>query len=283
MRILLDGTDEEKEKYKAFIRLHQRVFSNSTFADWEKANPEDAKTLLSRYRREVALDESLSYDSIMEQGVVLSQPLEGVESESYEQAIAIISGFREELVRGGISRERAQQLSESKDYSGIEWEFDRETSSSAATNFFQMTKGLGSKTLKRFVKKDFRASANRGLEEIDIGSFPVESILWHELGHHLEYEDDRIKEAATAWRSRRATSTTPEPLGGPYDKDEMALPGRYLSPYVGKVYKHGSTEVCSMGLERFVSAEAMLEFWKQDKSHFQFIWGVVRNEVFADL
>ena len=61
-----------------------------------------------------------------------------------------------------------------------------------------------------------------------------------------------------------------------YTDDELALPDHFFDPYVGRVYEWGSTEVFSMGLERFESAESMVNFLADDEEHFALVLGALR-------
>jgi len=62
-----------------------------------------------------------------------------------------------------------------------------------------------------------------------------------------------------------------------YNEDEKALPGRYIHPYVGKIYKEGHTEVISVGVEHFASPRLMRELYQKDKEHFHYALGVLLN------
>ena len=125
-------------------------------------------------------------------------------------------------------------------------------------------------------------SGNPGM--INVGRAPSKesqiTVFWHEFGHHLEYSNPEYKQAATEWRNARATSDKPvklsalDPFAG-YKDDEVALPGRFIHPYVGKVYARGSTEVISMGLERFSRPSDMADFYRKDREHFLLILGML--------
>lgn len=104
--------------------------------------------------------------------------------------------------------------------------------------------------------------------------------LWHEFGHHIEFEDDNVKAAANDFIQQRRDGSPPQRLnelapGSNYNDDEMAYPGRFIDPYMGKVYDDGGTEVISMGLEGFRSTETMRKLYRDDPELFTFMLGVL--------
>jgi hypothetical protein len=155
-----------------------------------------------------------------------------------------------------------------------------------------------------FRKDDSRASATPpvlfpdiGLRAGQISLKPEASIddqlraFWHEFGHHLEYSNYSYWKAATEWRQSRSASDTPVSLReiapfSNYGKEEVAFPGTYIDPYVGKFYDHSGvrareewntpTEVISVGLENFASFDTMAGFYRKDREHFLLILGMLR-------
>jgi hypothetical protein len=83
--------------------------------------------------------------------------------------------------------------------------------------------------------------------------------------------------------------------GSNYASDEEAYAGSFIHPYVSKYYPDNwpSTEVVSMGVERFASAATILDFYLRDRAalkgtggavekepvlgHFPFVLGLVRD------
>jgi hypothetical protein len=104
--------------------------------------------------------------------------------------------------------------------------------------------------------------------------------VFHEVGHHVEYSWKGLYEICLAFRKLRATSDTPVrlqellPHGG-YDADEMAFPGRYIHPYVGKVYQRKATEVLTMGFQHFQNPKALASLAVRDPEHFLLTLGAV--------
>ena len=129
----------------------------------------------------------------------------------------------------------------------------------------------------------------------------------HELGHQLEGKQPWIKNMTDEWlkqrlekgrnalREKLAKSKDPhkvseinkairkyelrqltkiEPHGG-YESYEKAYEDDFLTPYVGKVYNTGDTEIVSMGLEWMFNNPA--EFHAKDPDHFDLILRILKG------
>lgn len=132
-------------------------------------------------------------------------------------------------------------------------------------------------------------------------SSPDRAIVFHELGHVVEYTDKSIKDAAFEFIMSRAASMKLKSMNavssGGYRLDEKCLAGDFIDPYIGKLYPNDGvdfndengkplkefnptadmiecTEVISMGLERLETPEAAAKFAAQDPEMFAFIVGV---------
>lgn len=143
------------------------------------------------------------------------------------------------------------------------------------TDFYQVTGGNGAQ-VNRVLATEERAYADTTARDINIGwgkdEAGTRTSLFHEAGHVMEESNDTLFHAMNGFRAARATAP-PQPIGGPYDADEVAFPGNYISPYVGKVYdttrpNSSSTEVLAMGLQHFSSADDMATLYRQDPEHF---------------
>jgi hypothetical protein len=103
------------------------------------------------------------------------------------------------------------------------------------------------------------------------------STLYHEFAHHIEFSDNGLLSAAKDWRNRKAGNGKLQRLSDltqnkGYGDDEVALADSYLIEYVGKVYPdQAATEVVSVGLEHFSTAEGMLRLRSEAKDHFDFV------------
>jgi hypothetical protein len=150
-------------------------------------------------------------------------------------------------------------------------------------DFFQFTKGAGSRSLKELVPERDRAWAHQNGK---IGIVPHDQnraeTLWHEMGHHAEFEKPELRDALASWVRSRSTSPRPKYLKdltrNPHYGNETAYPDHFVDPYVGKVYGDNSTEVMSMGMQYFKDAESMLGLYRKDKEHFYLIVGAIRGD-----
>ena len=125
-----------------------------------------------------------------------------------------------------------------------------------------------------------RASAVINTGTIDIDHSFDRKTLFHELSHLLE-SDGSVKEANQSFIQKRATGA-PEQLRAltnnrAYSSDEIALPDHFFSPYVGKVYQSGATEVASMGVQQFSSLQNMYSLYESDREMFDLMIGMMQG------
>lgn len=105
--------------------------------------------------------------------------------------------------------------------------------------------------------------------------------LWHEAGHHIEA--DPVARAAAALyirqRSEDGRQYTLRSLTGNrgYGPGEVALKGGFFSPYVGKIYRGGVTEVFSMGCETFANPALLATRMEKDPQTLEFVLGYLRS------
>ncbi len=144
-------------------------------------------------------------------------------------------------------------------------------------DFFYVTGGKGSSSIKRLQFSSDRAWASES-GGINTGSSFSRRVLWHEAGHHQEFESLNLEDAANSWMRSRATSQLPEQLSkltgiSQYGDNETALPDNFVDPYVGKVYSSRATEVISVGIEHFHDHKTMKDLYEKDPEHFAFMVG----------
>jgi hypothetical protein len=152
-----------------------------------------------------------------------------------------------------------------------------------AADVFELTGGKGARSIGIVIQSDDRAWAMNlqkdGYNVVNVGKGASRETLMHETAHHIEYENPNIAKSSQEFVKSRA-SGPPQQLkeltGRNYRDDEIAYPDKFISPYVGKITNTGySSEVISMGLERFSSPKAMQEFYKADPEHFYFTLGAM--------
>lgn len=148
------------------------------------------------------------------------------------------------------------------------------------TEFARITGGkLG--PLKKIGRSDDRAFAKRtGFINAGIRYNSATSrrrVLFHEMGHHVEFGDKNLLQENKNWVVSKATGPlTPlsELTGLDYPPSERALPDDFVDPYVGKLYTF-ATEVESVGLEHFVNGFSMAELYRDDPDHFFLVLGTI--------
>lgn len=126
------------------------------------------------------------------------------------------------------------------------------------------------------VRSEKRAHYKGAEKGIDIGRMRKElrEVMFHEYAHGLEVSDRRVLAAALTFRSAKATNNVAAHIQG-HGPNEFGLPGNYIHPYAGKIYKgDNGTEIISMGAERFADAKTMAEFHKRDPDHFYLIMAI---------
>lgn len=107
----------------------------------------------------------------------------------------------------------------------------------------------------------------------------VTRVLFHEIGHHLEFDNPAVKEASQRFIKRKATGPV-QPLNDImgvdyYGKDEVAYPDHFVVPYAGKIYKSGWTEITSIGVENLSTKEKAVNFYLDHPDHFWHMVGVL--------
>lgn len=188
--------------------------------------------------------------------------------------------------QSGVSKDEAMNMAKRTrfDLHSVPWESIQQTRQHLSS-FFELTGGRGSTSITKITRTNDRAFAKwEGI--VNIGSYPTADVLFHEFGHHIEFEDNNITLAAAKWRNSRETpGTRVEKLskitGNPdYRDDEVAVQDKFIDPYVGKVYPRNpqgksATEVISMGIEHFANPELMQHLHEKDPQHFHFIVGLL--------
>lgn len=177
----------------------------------------------------------------------------------------------------------------------------QKTDTAKALRDFYLLSGGKVKTLEVIEKSSDRAFANETKKVINTGDGKIlkkdangnisgdynsdyqRRIIFHEAAHHIEYSNPDIKKAAGEFIRLKATSQNPVKLkdltGNPNYKDnEVALPDKFISPYVGKIYQKGTTEVISMGVEHFADPKSLAKLRREDPDHFNFILGILSKK-----
>ena len=178
----------------------------------------------------------------------------------------------------GYSEEKTQAILDSLEWDNVRSPTKKKVKT-ALEDFLNLTGGKGSQSLEIIVLDDDRPYASQS-GDINIGRERGDRspTIFHEMGHHLEFSEKGSEKAARTWIESRATGKPRKlsqltPLD--YDDDEIAIPDKFIDPYVGKIYEDKSTEVYAMGLQHFVSAKEMETLYRQDPEHFHLIVGAI--------
>ena len=125
-----------------------------------------------------------------------------------------------------------------------------------------------------------RACAKLEKNQISVDSHFSKKTLFHEMGHLLE-NDQKIQRTAQEFltsrikpgvRPVRLNRLDPDAM---YHPSEMAFQDAFFSPYVGKYYPNGVTEVISMGVQMFSNPGLMLDLYSRDLEMFNMIYGML--------
>jgi hypothetical protein len=138
----------------------------------------------------------------------------------------------------------------------------------------------------QFDEADTRASASDSGNRIRSRRDVSASTVAHETGHHIEFNDPDAKRAANAFLDKRLAESgeairplndiaKAKGLKPTYDDHETGFEDGFHSPYVGKRYSDGFTEVVSMGVQRMF--DDPVGFARQDPEYFQMIITVTQG------
>lgn len=136
---------------------------------------------------------------------------------------------------------------------------------------------------RAFCAYGYRKTASGG-EDIGVIGMGTQSrdvkTLWHEMGHWLEHNNPMVRGIVKAWFEKRTAGEKPVRLKSlmphcNFGKDEIALKDNFISPYMGKVYDAGSTEIVSMGLEYLSDPVTAAELASKDPDMFSLMVKII--------
>lgn len=155
-----------------------------------------------------------------------------------------------------------------------------------AADFYRLVPNGPDPSGVRLVHNDPRPEAGRN-GALNVGDAPTAGVIFHELGHYVEYRTPALAEAARAWvlaRSRAANGGVESrnalnilTRDNYYRSNEYAFEDHFETAYIGKDYGAARiTEVTTVGLEYFNTPERMLQLYQRDPEHFFFVLGAIR-------
>lgn len=100
-----------------------------------------------------------------------------------------------------------------------------------------------------------------------------DSVFIHEYGHVIEGNSQLIKTRANNYLNQRTKGETATSMKDYGLSSEFSRRDKFLSPYMGKTYGDGATEIISMGLE-YMSIDPV-GFLQADEDYFRFmVWAL---------
>jgi hypothetical protein len=130
-----------------------------------------------------------------------------------------------------------------------------------------------------------RAYANKDLGVIELGERDGADTVWHECGHHVEHSSYGMAMECAKFRTSRAQKDKDGRMvikklseltnDTSYKDDEVAVKDKFSRPYVGKVYKHGSTEIISMGFDLMATESGFKKLLEKDPEHLHLMVGIL--------
>lgn len=285
-----------------FIEQGNSAFTSSRKAEIDallKGNPEEKKRIENEYisaQKEFmeALDNkkirAKELDQIRLRHKIADDAYYNYEKYNRRTAVGKMEDFRLRLISEGLPRTEAKNILDSIDFDtdsiesinkSLTGNFTKLDLDDAIIEFQQLTGGKSGSSLK-LVKKSFFGDGRvyatlQG--DLSIGSNPDKATIFHELGHHVEFESAATVTAAKSWirsRSLGEPKKLNELTNDPYPDEEIAYPDKFIKPYVGKIYPD-ATEVVSVGMEHFTSGRKMLELYEKDSEHFAFTVGAIKQ------
>jgi hypothetical protein len=231
------------------------------------------------------LSQRQEYGSLMKRSREYTKDLRSdlkIAKTKQEQTIAF-EKFDKKLKTQALSAAESKKLVDQ-----IEFDEDLPKSSQKNANeFFQLSRGKGKETIEQVTNSIFGAYADKDNKEVSLTDKPTKEEVFHEMAHHLEFNDDRVRQAANEWLNVREKDISTEQKVKLLQKSksvETSEPekyvnefryGKFIDTYVGRKYDDGSTEVVSTGMEYFAQPKSMQRLYEKDRSHFEFIVGVL--------
>lgn len=155
-------------------------------------------------------------------------------------------------------------------------------------------------------------SKERAWADVEMGHMRLDGrkgTTFHEMGHYIEYQRPWLQKFMNKWRNERAwdratvkemygMEDVPPPIvstlrtggrrlpvipmsyltgGTSYARDEVGVADEFLSPYMGKIYRDGGTEVLSMGIEQFSSPQRMATLRRAHPELFHLVVGLSQD------
>ncbi len=132
-----------------------------------------------------------------------------------------------------------------------------------------------------------------GAKQMALAKYDGEDTVWHEFGHLLEHSNPQAKLLIREFRDRRKANSPVKNLqelfpDTKYEADEVGFRDDFgfmeeiigspsSSWYTGKVYRHDSTEILSMGVQALARDPA--RFAEADPEYFNLVVGILHGHL----
>lgn len=278
-----EALDEEAD-YSSFLG---KLFSNMRFAPG---------TLNAVARGDRPLRDTFSADDLamLEKVQALDPELADTIRSTVHLPVSTAKQRLDEHVQGLISGSRITQADADAWADSIEIHKDAEKSFDGRfgkgtlqrnlSDLYRLTGGK-LKTLKRITfKQRGRASASLANGAIQLSDHNDLSVLWHEAGHHYEYNSADLMEQSKAFLRHRQRSETLNTWAYKKGQQEQGIDGGFSSAYIGRLYGNGTidnttaTEIISMGFQMLADARLMADSVSSGDEVMDFVLGQLQKE-----
>lgn len=256
-----------------------------SLADRLAAAKENASVLYQAYRKH--------WDGAMEDSIkAASQAVAAARAKLQAPLIQAAQAYTDSLIQASqVTAEQATAWAEAQDITPQartrlkKIGYDLKAVRRDMADFYRLSGGRVVK-VKVHSKGDKRANATNisdhgkeGVIHLD-GRFD-KRVLWHELAHHIE-ADPVAKMAAGQFIRRRSEDGKAYSLRSltghkGYRSSEAAYKDHFFDHYVGKIYRDGSTEVFSMGVESFSDPLTLGRRLLKDPETLEFVAGYLKQ------
>lgn len=152
------------------------------------------------------------------------------------------------------------------------------------SDIYRLTGGKLKKLTRITFRNSARASANIGTGGILLADNDGLDVLWHEAGHHFEFNDPNMLATAKAFLAQRKKSDEIKTWEYKKGKVERGIDAGFSTPYIGRLYGNGTiegtdaTEIFSMGFQMLKSTRYRSASMASDDKVLDFVLGQIQKE-----
>lgn len=265
-------------KARAVYESIQKPFTTEeSMQMWAQRSKEFDELIKSGYTKEKVEEHQKKYDSILQQNIQAGEKVAEANNEMKQVVAEYLKPIRPVKINSKIDPKAAKNETRVK------------TIKEGISYIESVCEAVHEIDVK-FVAERSRAFYIGGpYKEIGLTTKSDAATVVHELGHALEHQNPKIKAAVKEFIDYRIGDEQPVKLrdvfgGAEFDDDEIGRKDNFdrafsetSAYYVGKVYKHGLSEILSMGIEALMSRPA--EFLAKDPEYAAFVMRVLKGRV----